>query len=422
MKNFFLFLIGLILSFAGNAQSCLPEGIVFSTQSEIDSFKSKYPNCYRIEGSVTIIGDGPVNLLGLYGIFLIEGGLYIHQTSRLTDLAGLNGLSGVGGNLLIKQNSLLNSITALAGMHNIGGILTIEDNPSLVSLTGFDLLIAVKGGHIKIHNNPALTNLTGFEQLTSLRDYLSISNDTGLTSLTGLNNLNSVGRLDIVECPNLRSLNGLENLKSITNELNIAYTKLSNFSGLDNLHQIDNAFSVSNNDELTSLIGIDKLTDIGDTLTIVGNNRLAGLNGIDKLNAASLSYVKIGYNDSLSACAVKSICDYLASPNGTFEIHDNAIGCNSQAEVDSICKILSVEDLTINGRLSVFPNPTSTSITIETNTRGTLSIFNLNGQQLLQQQITETNTTIDVCEFNSGVYFVQLTSNKSVQVGKFIKQ
>jgi photosystem II stability/assembly factor-like uncharacterized protein len=72
--------------------------------------------------------------------------------------------------------------------------------------------------------------------------------------------------------------------------------------------------------------------------------------------------------------------------------------------------------------LTIYPNPAFTNITIETPTKGFLSIINISGQQLLKQTITEPKTTIDVSGFKSGVYFVRLTGERAVQVGKFIKQ
>ena len=33
---------------------CLPEGITFSTQAEIDNFQTNYPGCTEIEGDVVI--------------------------------------------------------------------------------------------------------------------------------------------------------------------------------------------------------------------------------------------------------------------------------------------------------------------------------------------------------------------------------
>jgi len=58
---FFLFLYSL----TSNSQSCLPEGITFSTQEQIDNFQINHPNCTDIEGGVTIEGNDITNLDGL---------------------------------------------------------------------------------------------------------------------------------------------------------------------------------------------------------------------------------------------------------------------------------------------------------------------------------------------------------------------
>jgi len=71
---------------------------------------------------------------------------------------------------------------------------------------------------------------------------------------------------------------------------------------------------------------------------------------------------------------------------------------------------------------TICPNPANDKITVETPAKGNLSIHSINGQQLLQQEITEPTTTINVNTLPSGVYFVRVTSDKNVQVGKFIKQ
>ncbi|MEI6172483.1 MAG: T9SS type A sorting domain-containing protein [Bacteroidota bacterium] len=73
------------------------------------------------------------------------------------------------------------------------------------------------------------------------------------------------------------------------------------------------------------------------------------------------------------------------------------------------------------GGIPVFPNPTSEKITISAGNNGHISIFNLSGQQLLQQEITEPKTSVDVSGFKSGVYFVRVTDDKTVRVQKFVK-
>jgi hypothetical protein len=72
--------------------------------------------------------------------------------------------------------------------------------------------------------------------------------------------------------------------------------------------------------------------------------------------------------------------------------------------------------------LSISPNPSTTNVTLETATKGKLSIYNSSGQQLLQREITEPTTTIDVSGWKSGVYVVKVIGEKGVNVGKFIKQ
>ena len=76
-------------------------------------------------------------------------------------------------------------------------------------------------------------------------------------------------------------------------------------------------------------------------------------------------------------------------------------------------------------RLSLYPNPASAIITIETTdipTRSLLSISDINGQQLITRQLTQPKTTLDISSLPQDIYFVRLTSDKSVATGKFIKQ
>ena len=84
---------------------------------------------------------------------------------------------------------------------------------------------------------------------------------------------------------------------------------------------------------------------------------------------------------------------------------------------------LGINDLKLQEeRLVVYPNPSSDEITIETPARGTLSILDINGQQLLQKKITGQTTLIDISTLPGGVYFVKATGERTVQVGKVIKQ
>ncbi len=55
------------------SQPCLPEGIWFETQEQIDNFQNNYPGCTEIMGTVLIEGSNITNLDGLQVITAIGG-------------------------------------------------------------------------------------------------------------------------------------------------------------------------------------------------------------------------------------------------------------------------------------------------------------------------------------------------------------
>ena len=202
---------------------------------------------------------------------------------------------------------------------------------------------------------------------------------------------------------------------------------INNLNGLSVLTSVGGNFTISWNYLMTGLTGLNNLKSIGGDLNIFGNTFLTSLTALDSIDAGSIVNLRVVGNDTLSTCAIKSICDYLASPNGTIEIHSNASGCNNSQEVEVACFYLSNGEIIHQPAFSIYPNPASTAITIElshstVNDNSLLTILNFNGQQLLQQEITEPSTKIDVSGLKSGIYIVKLVGEKEVQAGKFMKQ
>ena len=287
------------------SQPCLPDGIIFTAQTEIDSFQINYPNCTEIEGAVTISGNNITNLNGL---------------------------------------SVLTSIK---------NQLSIDSCISLTSLTGLENLESIE--QIWILNNPSLLNLQGFPNDSISFYFLGIVNNDALTSLSGLEGVKTVFNLFIGENDALVSLSGLENLTKI--ELLMGWG-----SGLQ---IIDNDALIN----LTGLEGLTSFGNSGGGwptgIRIEDNDVLNSLEGIDNIEGWTIHNLHIKRNPSLSTCDIQSICDYLASPINEVEIYNNAPGCNSQAEVDTACKYSFVGEISILDKLLIHPNPFNQTVTIE---------------------------------------------------------
>ena len=72
--------------------------------------------------------------------------------------------------------------------------------------------------------------------------------------------------------------------------------------------------------------------------------------------------------------------------------------------------------------VEVYPNPATDNLIIEIPLQSTIKISNIQGQLLKTFTTTSTKTNIDVSEFPSGVYIVELKSENGIAVKKFVKE
>ena len=86
--------------------------------------------------------------------------------------------------------------------------------------------------------------------------------------------------------------------------------------------------------------------------------------------------------------------------------------------------ISSVQDHSKFG-ISVFPNPAMDRITIDLPVEETgqlLEVVDAFGKVTMTRTLTIPKTQLDISSLSTGVYFVRLSGEKRIQVGKFIKQ
>lgn len=375
------------VSFDSYSQSCLPDGITFTTQSQIDSFPINYPGCTEIGGSVEIRGGDISDLSGLSNINSIGGKLIFIFCHSLHSLEGLEELSTIDSMLVFQQNYFLSNLSGLGNLSSIG--------------TGFVIL-----------GNSSLTSFSGLEELTSVGGTIWMEENYTLNSLTGLGNLTTIGgSLMILINSALNNLHGLEGLTNIGGELYISYNGImSDLTGLENLESIGGGIRCWSNSSLIKLTALYGLNEVGGQLSIRSNDALSSLDGLDNISPASISELDISFNDLLSTCHVKSVCNYLASPNGTVEIYGNAVGCNGKEEVQDSCIANSVHinEQVFRDIVMFYPNPCKRALNISADGYiiDEISIYNKLGQRVIHEM--KPANTIDVSWLPQGLYIVEV--------------
>ncbi len=464
MKTIALIFLSIVFPIAVIAQSCLPEGIEFYHQTQIDNFQTNYPNCTEIEGDVNIHSGGMINNLnGLNVLNSIGGTFLIHHNANLPNLSGLENLISIGGDLIINNNNSLIYLIGLEGLISIGGNLYIWDNalinlagleglisiggdfgigPStLISLTGLEGLTSI-GGNFEIEGADSLTSLTGLEELTSIGGDIEIYGNASLSDLDGLQGINDIlGSLAISQNDNLESLSGLYNLLSVEGDIFIFdNASLVDLYGLNNLSSIGGILQIGlrgwegacfGNPSLTDLTALDNLTSIEGGLIIICNESLSTLVGLDNIYANSIDFIGISFNSSLSTCAVQSVCEYLAIPGADYTIEHNASGCNSPEEVQDSCEAnaVSVVERYILEECHVSPN----SFTISTTLSFTLSkpenihftVYNLQSQIVYTieewRERGEQQLQWNAEGLPAGIYYFRIQAGDKVGGGKMVK-
>lgn len=409
----------------GITMSCLPYGnYYFFSQNDIDNFTNNYPNCTDIMGSVKISGQDINNLAGLSMFNSVSSDLFIRLNPSLHNLSGFESLNSIGRHLIIEWNGSLSNITALNNLTFIGNDLQIWGN-NLSDLVGLNNLSHI-GNQLFIIGTE-VTSLLPLSNLNYLGGTLRLTGNDYLTDLSGLENISSIeGDLVLYGNDSIINLTGLNNVTSIEADLAIGVipwggnTSLRSLTGLDNLIYVGGGLVIYDNNSLESLIALNSLTYVDEYILISENEKLESLEGIGNINTDSLVDLSIFNNPALSYCEVQSICDYLSIPIGSIYIHDNAIGCDTQTEVEFACSVL-VSDINMIPEIEIYPNPAKTNISISNKNDvviNELIIYNQLGQKLLQK--TYIPNKIDISMLRQGLYIIEIVADKKIVRKKLI--
>ena len=442
------------------SESCLPEGIAFSTQEEIDNFQVNYPGCTEIEGDVQIHGEDITNLEGLSIVTSIGGDLTVGDNSiyaypannALESLIGLEGLTSVGGNLVIAKNASLLNLTGITNLAFVVGDLIIFCNDTLNSLNGLGNLSSIEGdlkiglwdecgfGDYCVYGNESLLNIEDLENLNFIGDNVWFLGNTSLQNLTGMENITNIGGdLWILENDSLKTLSGLENLTAIGGGFSTGYSSiystygnisLNSLTGLDSLTNLNGGLSLINNYVLTDLNALSNLISLGGDLNIYNNDLLENLSGLENINPGIIQKVEIEHNNSLAECHVQSICEYLTDTSAIIYIWNNAPGCNSPEEVIELC-LVSVDEKNGISDFNIYPSPVGDFATLSFKGEGQgttkVMLYNSTGVMVKTWKLnitvkSQSNLVMDFSALPAGMYCCQVQVGDKVMMRKLIKQ
>lgn len=426
-QSILLLFIWSIFTQVVSAQTCLTDGIQFTTQGQVDSFSINYPNCDSIEGALRVgLNTEIVNLDGLQNVKAV-GGLYLWVNPFLTSIEGLSNVESISGDLYIWTNTSLTSLHGLEKVKKVDGLLRIWSNVLLPTLEGLENIETI-GGDLDVSMNDSLSTLDGLQKLKTIGGDLNITSSSGLTSL-GLKNLNTIGGRLILKGNGLTTISSLGKLTAIGSAMQIENNpSLVSLSGLENIQQINADMLIKFNSSLTSLQGLENVTSIYGALQLLNNTSLTSIVSLENISPSSIDAndngvdLTIAYNSSLSICNIESVCGVLLDTTKTAYIAFNADGCESIDVID--CSDIYVDIQHINPKqLVVSPNPASSFIDISTdNLMTSVQVFNQMGQ-VMQLPVTQLNSKsfqVDIRALPAGFYVVAAKTSEGMTIGKLV--
>lgn len=120
----------------------------------------------------------------------------------------------------------------------------------------------------------------------------------------------------------------------------------------------------------------------------------------------------------ITASSSVSVGEIIVVPENQNQSSSGIIGIFAQNN-----QSLEVPQLELSGKVVVFPNPTTASVTFKTDINllnEKVSVYNLSGQLVAKKQINESNS-MDLSELKAGVYLIQF-NNKRINSFKIIKR
>lgn len=391
-----LFFVAIFTTLISNAQNCLPDGISFYNQSEIDNFAVNYPGCTHIGGDVLIGSNSIMNLNGLSQLQSIEGDVSIYA-SNLASLEGLNNITSM--HELTLYNTQVSTLTPLQNLHSLQSLyinpISFQGPVSLNGLQGLTKLNRLTLYNVSMFNLGGLENIDSFQHidiryadLTSLdglqnADYigmLSLYGNEAMTTLAGLETVNTIERLVIgaFTPTDFQAIQHITKMRS----LELYETTLADMTVFQQITEID-TLKLSYNDNLLSLNGLQNIKKL-QHLNVSANNELTSLNGLENVTDIHLLEIQgnLGLTNLTSLQSLKHL-DILDTYN------------------PGLTDLSGLEQIDSMQKLSLYVAPIITSLNGLSNLKYAKEITLLQCTELTDLHPLQNVTTMDVFSINN---------------------
>ena len=287
--------------------------------NDILSNVPEFPILEELNGQVKITFNDKIKIVRLpHSIIRMPGTIEFFGNDILKSVTGFNNLTSIGGDFLFWLNSNIDTIAAFESLDSVGGELYVELSQAISDFPRNNRFEFI-GGDISLHQLN-IVDLSCLQELDSIPGSLSISICHNMTSLLGIEDLISLGGLSLATLRKLPNLNDLENLTWLGGELSITNCdSLSNIDALEGITSIEGRLHFSSNDHLENIQGVRHI----DPENILAE--YPGFNDIEIYN-----------NPKLSVCNLPNICSAVRDYKRSFQIEQNAPGCDDVRELD--CK------------------------------------------------------------------------------------
>ena len=348
----------------------------------LQSAHLNFPALEIIEGNFQAAGDNTLNFPVLQ---TIEGYLAVQHSDTLTTL-DFPVLQTVEGFFQVNYNDRLTTLN-FPVLQTIGRYFQVNDNHKLTTLGVFPALEIIEESFI-VRQNSRLTTLGNFPVLTSIGEHLTtlsvsvrVENNSSLSDCSilteflsgrvhavkgsiyirnnatdgGCNSqsdiLSTVYRKDITvstqaEVNALRTT--LTNIDSIDGNLTIGYTDdsstrsdITDLTPLTNIVHITENLIIQQNGQLVNLNALNNLQTIGESFRVRNNDILTTLGNFPALTSIGIDTegisIMVDVNPMLSTCCVLTdfFLDEVNAVSGSISITGNAMGCNSEFQINA---------------------------------------------------------------------------------------